>query len=303
MSEVQLAGSKWLRTELVGTGEFAELWVCEHSEDPRTKTYLRQIHLSEHAALNMSQLHEKLNRIVRHVAISEHLVNVENWEVQFPMCNIFLPYVSNEWQPLDIVTKHEILNENQMCGVIRDVMSGLSHLRKSHIFHGNVSLSNIVLNTDIERAKLTDFGQQRDFFKFNAAIKGQKETKGPVYTKIEKYVFACNNTDPAIIDYLQFGLALIDCVEKMSELMSSVAITEDTCRVTYILKKMEWDQNFTRQMYNFLNILMLQLPRNLVTFSKLDQFIPDPTLAPNLFSESSFSQNLKELSENHSQLL
>ena len=48
-------------------------------------------------------------------------------------------------------------------------------------------------------------------------------------------------------------------------------------------------------MYNFLNIVLLHLPQSRVTFSDLEKFIPDPSEARHLYSESSFSQNLKNL--------
>ena len=137
------------------------------------------------------------------MAPSEHLVPVEYTEVTKHMCFIVLPYeLLSEWKPLNLVVKNEILSEAQISNTIRDVMTGLRHLRKSHICHGNVTMSNIILNTEIDRAMLTDYGSQREFFKFNAVPKSQKEQRGPIYTRIEKYVLACNIQDPSTNDYL-----------------------------------------------------------------------------------------------------
>jgi L-fucose mutarotase/ribose pyranase (RbsD/FucU family) len=60
------------------------------------------------------------------------------------------------------------------------------------------------------------------------------------------------------------------------------------------IKELNWARNFTKQVYNFLNILLYQIPHNLVELSELDRFVPDPNLQVRLLTDDSFSDRIKQ---------
>ena len=60
------------------------------------------------------------------------------------------------------------------------------------------------------------------------------------------------------------------------------------------IKELNWARNFTKQVYNFLNILLYQIPHNLVELSELDRFVHDPNLQVRLLTDDSFSDRIKQ---------
>ena len=60
------------------------------------------------------------------------------------------------------------------------------------------------------------------------------------------------------------------------------------------IKELNWARNFTKQVYNFLNILLYQIPHNLVELSELDRFVPYPNLQVRLLTDDSFSDRIKQ---------
>lgn len=186
--------------------------------NPQEKKLVRTVKLNTAATGTpqaVKMLKEKMEYIKSELPHCDFLLPVEHFEIDENICHIVMPYRSDYWKPLSQIIRSQVLTEEQMSFIVKDVMRGIMHLHANRTCHGSVCPSNIIVNLDLQQAALTDYGQQRLLFKQCVVGKNLQEEKGPVFKKIEKYVLCLNNSDSVLTDFYHLGLTLIDCAEQM----------------------------------------------------------------------------------------
>lgn len=69
---------------------------------------------------------------------------------------------------------------------------------------------------------------------------------------------------------------------------------ESEVRLLAAINELNWSHNYSKQVYNFLNILLYQIPHNMVDINDLDRFVPDPTVQVRLLTDESFSDRIRQ---------
>lgn len=68
---------------------------------------------------------------------------------------------------------------------------------------------------------------------------------------------------------------------------------ESHIKLLAAIKELNWSRNFSIQVHNFLNILLYQIPHNMVELSELNRFMPNPNLEVRLLTDESFSDRIR----------